>query len=143
MRQPIPDLGLYICGKDEVAAVGGAVQAIFDCTSEGASRHPHMGKVRHVPPSGKNDHHWSPKDLDLITDLVSGSIRSGSKVLIHCGRGVSRSTCAAAAVLLHMGRASSVTEAVALACHPDRQPVKTALASLNSWWAGRCQLPLF
>ena len=136
MRHPHPDLQLMISGKAEVAQVGVAFDDIVDCTTEGV-QHLWMPAVLHCPPTGKNDHNWTVEDLDTIVELVKGCLDQDRKVLIHCGRGVSRSTCAAAAVLLYLGKAQSVEEAVALTRHPERAPVKTALASLEAWWLTR------
>jgi protein-tyrosine phosphatase len=121
--------------------MGPFVDDIIDCTSEG-SQHAHRSKVLHLPPTGTNSHQWEAADLNDIVDLAEGCLLKGRRVLIHCNRGVSRSTCAVAAVLLHMGHATTVQEAVAMARHEDRVPVKTAQASLTRWWADRQQMAL-
>lgn len=130
-----------VASERDAVRMAGLFDDIIDCTTEGA---PHLCRdhVLHVPPTGKNSHDWTSDDLDTITELAEGCLLSGRKVLIHCGRGVSRSTCAAAAVLLVMGYAKTVEQAVNLTRDPDRVPVKTALASLSRWWADRHQLSL-
>jgi protein-tyrosine phosphatase len=130
-----------IAGKREVPAIGGAFDDIFDCTVEGES-HEHQAKVLHVPPTDTHSHRWTEDDLDVISELVMGCLEQDRRVLIHCGRGVSRSTCAAAAVLLSMGRATEVEQAVEMVRDSKRAPVNTALASLKRWWANRRQLKL-
>jgi len=134
MRRPMPNL--MVASAREIASCGRWADDIFDCTPEGVD-HPHRDKVLHLPPTGGNSHKWSPEDLDVIVELAEGCLDKNRRVIIHCGRGVSRSTCAAAAVLLHRGVTSDVDDAVARARNPERQPVATALASLRSWWVGR------
>lgn len=112
MRQPHPELELYITGKANVPACGGDVDDIIDCTPEGCRGHAHMAKVLHLPPTGGNDHQWEMTDLDDIVELVIGCLEKGRIVLIHCNRGVSRSTTAACAVLLALGKARNVPEAI-------------------------------
>lgn len=142
LRQPLDILNLTIASEREVPTIGGQFDDIIDCTTEG-SQHRYRDRVLHVPPSGSNSHKWAADDLDAIVELAEGCLEKGRNVLIHCGRGVSRSTCAAAAVLLHLGHARTVEDAVALTRHPDRQPVKTAVASLRTWWDARRQMELF
>ena len=142
MRQPNTTIELFICDQKEVVHFGGQFDDIIDCTTDGVT-HAFTSKVCHVPPSGKNDHNWTVEDLDIITELVAGSLARGRRVLIHCGRGVSRSSCAAAAVLLHLGKSRTIEGAVGKARHPEREPVKTAVAGLKGWWASRQQGRLF
>ena len=115
MRQPHPELELYIAGKASVPACGGDVDDIIDCTPEGCRSHGHQAKVLHLPPTGGNDHQWEMTDLDDIVELAIGCLEKGRIVLIHCNRGVSRSTTAACAVLLALGKARNVPEAIEMA----------------------------
>lgn len=141
MRQPTPEIDLYVASKVAVPANGGDVDIIIDCTPEGPT-HQWAAKVRHVAPQGDNGHQWTRDDLDRIVGLAMNALGQGQSVLIHCNRGVSRSTCAAAAVLLAMGVTRSVNEAVTLCRHHERAPVKTAQASLCRWWDAHRQLQL-
>lgn len=141
MRQPLQDLPLMIAGKREVPAIGAQFDDIFDCTVEGLA-HEHLNKVLHIPPTGTHTHRWEADDLDMIVELAEGCLDQGRRVLIHCGRGVSRSACAAAAVLLHMGKVAEVEEALALVKDATRMPVNTAQASLKRWWKDRRQMTL-
>lgn len=142
MRQPHPEIELYVAGKASVPAIGGDMDDIIDCTSEGCRGHDHMSKVVHLPPTGNNDHQWELDDLDAIVELATGCLKQGRIVLIHCNRGVSRSTTAASAVLLALGLARNVDEAIEMARHHERVPVKTAQNSLCRWWDRRRQLRL-
>ncbi len=143
MRRPVPHLSFMVANAKEVAKGGASFDQILDCTSEGvAHTHPFGEYVTHTPPTGSNDHNWTSEDLDAIVKKVSQWLEEDQWVLIHCGRGVSRSTCAAAAVLLHLGEAKTVEQAVEMCRDPYRVPVKTALSSLRSWWNEKRQMEL-
>ena len=54
---------------------------------------------------------------------------AGRPVLIHCSRGVSRSTCAAAALMLILGRVESIDEGVKIAAMPGQRINSHSLGS--------------
>ena len=140
MRNPIPNL--YVAAANEVRHIGGGFDIIIDCTSEGVV-HQWTDRAVHCPPTGSNDHQWTEEDLDMIVGLVEDGLVENQRVLVHCNRGVSRSTTAVAAVLLALGEVRSAHAAVEMAKDPTRQPVGTSMASLTKWWAAKNQPTLF
>ena len=115
-----------------------------DCCGRGGDR---TNGIVVRPTAG--DHLWAPVDLDRIVDAVVPRLRDGQRVLVHCKSGRSRSTTAAAAVLLVMGAAATPTEAVRMVARNAYRdgigdtPNRRCTASLDAWWAARRQPALF
>jgi protein-tyrosine phosphatase len=132
VRTPRPDF--IVCGLTDSFRVGPGVDLVVDCCGKGGVR---PNGIIVIPTAG--DHRWSNDDLDRIVGAVVPRLRAGHRVLIHCRSGRSRSTTAAAAVLMAMGESSDLDDAVrrsarnAGADAPDRR----SLVSLRAWWERR------
>lgn len=142
LRSPIPRL--WLSDAESAGIVRPVVALVVDCTGDA----PEGANVIHVTPSGRTNHSWSNADLDRIVAAVAkvhqiNNPDSTGKVLIHCRRGVSRSVTAAAAYLLHVGRASSVEDALAKTSLPGYAPASQSVAGLKRWWQERQQGRLF
>ena len=145
LRNPRVDgVRLFVSGLDDSLSVESMMGLVVDCCGRGGDR-PNGIIVR--PTAG--DHRWAPADLDRIAAAVIPHLEAGEKVNVHCRSGRSRSTTAAAAVLLAMGHAKTLEEAVHL-CALDsyidgvgKAPDRRCMASLREWWHGRKQAPLF
>jgi hypothetical protein len=95
------------------------------------------GDHRTIIPTGGTPHTWSPEDLDRITFHVRGALDLEKRVLIFCHKGRSRSACAAAAVLLEMGLAKDVPEAIKKVSRRTGRPAKSTVDSLRRWWKSK------
>ena len=121
---------LWVSDIESAAIVGDDFALVVDCT--GKAR---IGKNGiHARPTGATGHAWTVKDLDWITDLASTLVKDGRPVLVHCRRGVSRSPCAAAAVLLALGLAKNVDHALSKTKVFDTVPASQSVAGLRKWW---------
>lgn len=147
LRAPIldgPPVRLFVCGLRDSLEIDHMFGLVVDCCGRGGDRS--NGIV--VRPSA-GDHRWAIADLDRIVGAVVPLLRSGGRVNIHCRSGRSRSTTAAAAVLLDMGRATNPDDAVrmvALNAHKNgigESPDRRSMASLHEWWHSRRQTRLF
>lgn len=141
LRSPDPDagVGLFVSGLTESRQVEHLMELVVDCCGRGGDR-PNGIVAR--PSAG--DHRWAPADLDRIVLEVAPRLRDGHRVLVHCRSGRSRSTTAAAAVLLDMGLAGTPDEAVRMvALGAGRPPDRRCTVSLREWWSARRQIPLF
>ena len=118
--------------------VGYDYELVVDCCGKGPDR---RNGVTAVPTAG--DHRWNPDDLDRIVRLVTPRLESGAFVLVHCRSGRSRSTTAAAAVLLATGWTDDPVKAVAACQLPGSKPDTRCVKSLRLWWQGRVQPTLF
>lgn len=139
-----PLVRLFVCGLRESLEIDHMVGLVVDCCGRGGDRT--NGIV--VRPSA-GDHRWAIADLDRIVGAVAPVLEAGGRVNIHCRSGRSRSTTAAAAVLLAMGRATNPDDAVrmvALNAHKDgvgEAPDRRCMTSLHEWWQSRRQTRLF
>jgi hypothetical protein len=131
---------LLICGLQDSASAEVLVSKIIDCCGKAKGR---AGRVTVTPSAG--DHCWSPADLDRIVAEVSPVLQAGDRVLIHCNSGRSRSSTAAAAVLLAMGLATTPDVALAATTLESSRttPHRRAVQSLRDWWATKRQAQLF
>lgn len=107
--------------------------AVFDCTGQA----PSGTNVHHVRPTGSTGHAWTVDDLDGIVAVAKEYLERSQILLFHCRRGVSRSPCAAAAVLLATGQASTVEQALEITTLPDTMPASHSVAGLRRWWRAR------
>lgn len=146
IRTPIiegPLVRLFVCDLSDSLEIEGHMGLVVDCCGRGGNR-PNGIIVR--PTAG--DHLWAPADLDRIVNAVIPRLEAGERVNIHCKSGRSRSTTAAAAVLLVMGKAATPTEAVRMVARNAYKdgigdaPNRRCTASLDAWWQGRRQVPL-
>ena len=136
-------LPLFVSGFKESIEIEGLMALVVDCCGRGGDR-PNGIIVR--PTAG--DHLWAPADLDRIVAAVVPRLEARERVNIHCRSGRSRSTTAAAAVLLVMGYAKTPTDAVRLVARNAWKngvgdaPNRRCTASLDAWWEGRRQVAL-
>lgn len=126
---------LWVSDAGSAAAVGDDFSLVIDCTGYGPTRG--NGKTVSIPPTGKTNHTWTEGNLTTIASVASMRLEAGGTVLIHCERGASRSVTAAAATLLWMGRARTVSEAVAKTRFSGKHPANKSLGSLQRWWEVR------
>lgn len=136
LREIIP--GLWVSDAESAAIVGDDFSLVIDCTGYG----PTVGNGRTLSVVA-NGHKWDAASLTQIANLASMRLDNGGNVLIHCNRGISRSVCAAAAVLIRMGTASTVTEAIGMARWSERSPASVTVGSLNRWADALRQQNLF
>ena len=140
LRQ-ISDLDLFVSDRASAAIIGDDFSRVVSCIKDAPTAA--NCKTLVVCPSGKTAHIWEVGDLDQITTIVMMRLEVGGDVLIHCRSGVSRSTVAAAAVLLKMGHVDNVKEALKLASWEGRKPASQSVGSLKRWWAAQNQTSLF
>lgn len=129
---------LWVSDLESAAEVGGDFTVVLDCTGKTTGRN-----VLESRPTGSTNHTWTVEDLDTLTDRAGRILEGQGTVLIHCRRGVSRSACAAAAVLLAQGKASSVKDALARTAIPGSPPASQSVSGLQKWWAAQNQMSLF
>lgn len=129
---------LWVSDIDSAEIIGDDVSLVIDCTGVGPTRG--NGRTLSIVADG---HRWDAESLTQIANLAGMRLEAGGDVLIHCNRGVSRSVCAAAAVLLWMGSAKSVDEAIDLVRWEDRRPATVTVGSLKRWWDAQKQMSLF
>jgi hypothetical protein len=122
LREVMP--GLWVSDLESARTLGEDFALVVDCT----------GWAR---PTGSTGHTWTPEDLDGIVSRVAPLLESGEPVLIHCRRGVSRSACAAAAVLLATGASDSVKGALARTAYEAKKPSSQSVGGLRKWWKAR------
>jgi rhodanese-related sulfurtransferase len=123
LRAPDPGVGvgLFVSGLIESRQVDHLMGLVVDCCGRGGDR-----------------------PNDRIVGEVAPRLRDGHRVLVHCRSGRSRSTTAAAAVLLDMGLAGTPDEAVRMvALGTGRPPDRRCTSSLREWWSARRQGSLF
>lgn len=132
VRSPVS--GLFVSGLADGLRFGHTVHLVVDCCGKGGDR-PNAVFAR--PSAG--DHRWSHGDLERIVGAVVPRLRAGHRVLIHCRSGRSRSTTAAAAVLLAMGESSDLDDAVRRSARNEGAdaPDRRSIVSLRAWWEGR------
>ena len=121
---------LWVSDFESARMVEDDFTLVVDCTG----RAPDRWNGISIPPTGITNHYWTVEDLNRITIKVSARLRAGKPVLIHCSRGVSRSVTAAAAVLLDLGRAHTVKDALAKTMYPGTKPNAHSIAGLKEWW---------
>lgn len=124
--------GLWVSDIDSAGILGDDFALVIDCTGKAP---PARNKV-HARPTGSTGHSWTVEDLDGIVRLVEAH-RAAGPVLIHCRRGVSRSVCAAAAVLLATGVCSTVDGALIRTKFRGETPATQSVAGLRRWWRAR------
>lgn len=122
LREVAP--GLWVSDQDSAHALRGDFALVVDCT----------GWAR---PTGSTGHAWTPEDLDAIVGRVAPFREAGKPVLVHCRRGVSRSACAAAAVILATGEADTVNGALARTTFESKKPSSQSVGGLRKWWKAR------
>jgi protein-tyrosine phosphatase len=130
LREVAPNL--WVSDRASAAVVGEDYDLVIDCTGNGPTKG--NGRTASLCPEGRTNHDWTPRQLMKIAGGVSKHLADGETVLIHCQRGVSRSSVAAAAVLLRMGVASTVQEALVKTRWDGRQPASVTVGSLKRWW---------
>jgi len=130
LREVAPNL--WVSDRASAAVVGEDYDLVIDCTGNGPTKG--NGKTASLLPEGKTNHAWTKRQLMKIAGGVSKHLDDGDVVLIHCSRGVSRSACAAAAVLMYRGEASSVESALAKTAWDGRKPASVTVGSLKRWW---------
>lgn len=146
MRSPQLEtpIRLFIGDLEEAETVQNLMDLVVDCCGLGGDRDNGMAVV----PSAGN-HRWAGADLDRIVSAVRPRLMAGERVLLHCRSGRSRSTTAAAAILLAMGKAATVDQALRLCARNTHlqeggdAPDRRCAASLREWWHGRQQPRLF
>lgn len=131
LREITPSI--WIADAESALALRDEFGLVFDCTGEA----PVGGNVHHVRPSGSTGHAWTEDDLDWIVAKAELYLGRGQTLLFHCRRGVSRSPCAAAAVLLATGQARTVDGAVEMTAFPGTSPASQSVAGLRRWWKAR------
>lgn len=124
---------LWIADAESALALRSEFEIVIDCTGEA----PLGGNVYHCRPTGATGHTWTEDDLDWIAQKGALYLGRGKNVLVHCRRGVSRSPCAAAAILLATGQAGSVDAALAMTTLPGTSPATQSVAGLRRWWKAR------
>lgn len=131
LREVAPKLWVSDIGSAGV--VGEDFSLVIDCTG---GQGPTNGNGRTVPvrPTGRTNHAWSEADLNTIVGVVTMRLEAGGNVLIHCNRGVSRSACAAAAVLLWTEQAESLAGALDKVAVEGRRPNNHSVGGLRLWW---------
>lgn len=136
---------LMLSSLRDSAIAESLVTKVIDCCGKAQGR---AGRVTVTPSAG--DHCWAPADLDRIVAEVRPVLESGDQVLIHCNSGRSRSSTAAAAVLLAMGLVSNVDAALsATVLDPATSgicrttPHRRAVQSLRDWWISKRQIQMF
>lgn len=129
---------LWVGDADSAAIVGDDFSLVIDCTGVGPTRG--NGRTLSYPANG---HKWQAANLTQIANLAGMRLENGGTVLIHCNRGVSRSACAAAAVLLWIERAKTADEAIEMVKWSERRPASVTVGSLKDWWTDQKQESLF
>jgi len=130
LREVAPNL--WVSDAESASVVGDDYDLVIDCTGNGPTKG--NGKTASMRPEGKTNHAWTPRQLMKIAGGVTKHLANGETVLIHCQRGVSRSACAAAAVLMYSGQASTVESALMKTAWDGRQPASVTVGSLKRWW---------
>ena len=121
---------LSVADLESANAVGSNYALVVDCTGKAAKT---PNRV-HLRPTGTTSHSWTVADLDAITEKAVPLLKEGKLVLVHCRRGISRSTCAAAAILLALGEARNVDHALSFTKYPDSTPNAESVTGLRRWW---------
>jgi len=109
LREVSPDL--WVSDRVSARMVGEDFALVVDCWGKTKDAPNKM----HARPTGKTNHFWTVHDLVEIAKAAKPHLVAGRPVLIHCSRGVSRSTCAAAAVMMILGRVDTIDEGIAKA----------------------------
>ena len=130
LREVRPDL--WVSDQESARTIGDDFGCVIDCTG----KHWQYPNTVNARPTGATNHTWTVDDLDRIVFIVTRMLEHGP-VLIHCRRGVSRSACAAAAVLLALGEAEGVATAIAKTRFEDQKISVNSMAGLKRWWAAR------
>lgn len=133
LREVIP--GLWVSDIESARIMGADFDLVIDCTGRGPTRG--NGSTVSVTPKGKSNHDWTEKQLTKLAEGIAKWIRKDKTVLIHCQRGVSRSSVVAAAVLLWMGLEITTARAIRRTRWSGRQPANQTVGSLKRWWAAR------
>jgi len=123
---------LWVSDQDSAQLMGDDFRCVLDCTG----RNYHFPNTVNVVPTGTTNHTWTEDDLDRIVRIAVGMLQHGP-VLIHCRRGVSRSACAAAAVILALGEADGIVSALEKTRFEDQKISVHSKAGLRRWWAAR------
>lgn len=134
IRTPRP--GLFVSGLKDSFRIGPEMDLVIDCCGRGGDR---PNGIIARPSAG--DHQWSVQDLDRIVGVAVPHLRAGHRVLVHCRSGRSRSTTAAAAVILAMDEADDLEGAVLRSSRPSMDgpcaPDRRCMTSLRAWHIGR------
>jgi hypothetical protein len=130
LREVAPDLWVSDALSAEV--LGPDFDLVVDCTGRGP--HKNAPWCLSQRPSGSTSHTWDADQLDFLVGEVARSLEAGGSVLIHCNRGVSRSTCLAAAVLLERGMSRDVYRALLQTKFPGSRINTQTQGSLKRWW---------
>lgn len=135
MKSTLREVGprLWVSDAESADSAAPLMGIIIDCTG----RAPSASNKIHARPTGVTGHSWTVEDLDRVVDWASAYLDEGKRVLIHCNRGRSRSTCAAAAVLLARGIVDTVPAALARTSMPGDPPVATSAVGLRKWWEAK------
>ena len=126
---------LWVSDRDHAIQNADNVAVIVDClgdTHYGGTR----AKILRARPTGSTKHRWTVEDLDKITRIV-GTIWPAHPVMIHCKRGVSRSACAAAAVLLAAGLVETIEGAMAVVEGPGEEGSRHSMRGVKEGGAAR------
>ena len=126
---------LWVSDRDTAIENANDVAVIVDClgdTCYGGT----TAKILHIRPTGSTKHRWTVEDLDKITSII-GKLWPAHRVLVHCKRGVSRSACAAAAILLAAGLVETIEGAMAVVEVPGEEVSGHSMKGLREWWAAR------
>ena len=143
LREVLPNL--WVSDADSASVISdtfGDIDLVLDCTGRDKPRR----NLLNVRPTGSTSHSWTVEDLDEIVHLVKAKRQFERKVLIHCQSGRSRSTCAAAAVLLALGLEKTVTRAIDRTKIPGTNVNTQSLGGLKKWWGAKLrerQISLF
>jgi len=129
-------VGLWVSDTQSAEDFSHPYVLLMDCSGKGVKSPRRVSCL----PTGSTSHSWTVSDLNKIVARVKAH---KGPVVFHCHRGVSRSTCAAAAVLLDRGEALTVEEALAKTSHKVHTPATQSVSGLQKWWAARQQTALF
>jgi len=130
LREVRPNL--WVSDQESAAVLGDDYDLVIDCTGRGPTRG--NGHTVSLLPSGRTNHSWAPDQLNTIVFLATVRLERGESILIHCRRGVSRSACAAAAVLLWLEEAKDAKDALSKVAFGDQRMSGHSTASLKRWW---------
>jgi len=129
---------LWVSDRDSAVRNANNVAVIIDCLGN-TTYNGTPAKILRAQPTGRTRHRWTVADLDKVAGIITQvwEKHPGCRVLVHCKRGVSRSACAAAAILLAAGLVQSLEEAMEAVGVPGEQVSRHSLKGLQEWWAAR------
>lgn len=131
MKETLRQVGknLWVADLDSAVTVQDSFGLIIDCEGGGSCKNSLV-----MSPTGKTSHSWTARDLNQIISFALPALRNGKQVLLHCHRGVSRSACAAAAILIATGEAEILEDALAKVATSGRGPAVVTVSSLKGWF---------